>query len=178
MVTRCIVLSLATALMAGTSWAQQTRPAAKPAVEAPPAPRPPAGAAQPVNIKLDFTITDQSGAGPAGKRSVSMLVRDRSAGSVRSGGNVQLEGKGRFSATLNVDAEPTILEPDKIRLRVSLEYLPKPDQENAVSGEGRGNLRQSLNVIVEPGKPITISQASDPTSDRKITVDLTATILK
>jgi hypothetical protein len=97
---------------------------------------------------------------------------------VRSGGNVQLEGKGRFSATLNVDAEPTILEPDKIRLRVSLEYLPKPDQENAVSGEGRGNLRQSLNVIVEPGKPITISQASDPTSDRKITVDLTATILK
>jgi hypothetical protein len=35
-----------------------------------------------------------------------------------------------------------------------------------------------MTVLVESGKPMVVSQASDPTSDRKMTVELTATILK
>jgi hypothetical protein len=35
-----------------------------------------------------------------------------------------------------------------------------------------------LSVILESGKPMVVSQAADPTSDRKITVEVTATILK
>ena len=37
---------------------------------------------------------------------------------------------------------------------------------------------ERLSVILESGKPMIVSQAADPTSDRKITVEITATILK
>ena len=129
-------------------------------------------------MKLDLTISDQSGSAPAMKRTVSMILRDRGTGSIRSGGDVTVEGKGRFNTTLNVDAEALLLADNKVRLRIGLEYLPRPATENAGSGEGRGHLRQSLNLIVEPGKPMVISQAPDPTSDRNITVELLITVLK
>jgi hypothetical protein len=40
------------------------------------------------------------------------------------------------------------------------------------------NLNEQITLILVPGKPMTISQAADPVSDRRITVELTATILK
>ena len=71
-----------------------------------------------------------------------------------------------------------IVKDGQMRLDLGLEYVPKPGSENATSGEGRGSLNQRLSLLVESGRPIVISQASDPTSDRKISVELTATILK
>jgi hypothetical protein len=35
-----------------------------------------------------------------------------------------------------------------------------------------------MSLILESGKPTVVSQAADPSSDRKITVEVTATILK
>ena len=68
--------------------------------------------------------------------------------------------------------------PDRtIRLTLALEYAPKPDAENAFTGEGRAQLNQQLSLILVPGKPLTISRASDPTANRNITVDVLATIL-
>jgi len=40
------------------------------------------------------------------------------------------------------------------------------------------SLHERLTVILESGKPTVISQEADPTSERKITVEVTATILK
>ena len=40
------------------------------------------------------------------------------------------------------------------------------------------SINERLGLIFESGKPIIVSQAADPTSDRKITVEVTATILK
>ena len=40
------------------------------------------------------------------------------------------------------------------------------------------SLNEMLSLILESGKPTIVSQAADPTSDRKITVEVTATILK
>jgi hypothetical protein len=154
--------------------AQQPNPVTKPAPDTAPRPEP----AQPINMKLDLTISDQSGSAAPMKRTVSMIVRDRGTGSIRSDGNVAVEGKGRFNTALNVDAEAVLLTNNRVRLRIGLEYLPRPGTDNASSGEGRGHLRQNLNLIVEPGKPMVISQASDPTADRKIAVELLLTVLK
>jgi hypothetical protein len=65
-----------------------------------------------------------------------------------------------------------------MRLELALEYAPRPGSDNASSGEGRARLNERLTLMVESGKPLAISQASDPTSDRKISVELTATLLK
>jgi len=158
--------------------AQQAKPTGRGGIDrpAPAAPRP--DPRQPINIRLELTITDQSGPGAPAKRTVSMIVADGREGSIRSGGRLNIEGKGLHEVTLNVDAEPWILDDNKIRLHLALEYTPKPDPDNAMSGEGRSRLSERLGLIVEAGKPMLISQASDPTSDRKITVDLVATILK
>ena len=42
----------------------------------------------------------------------------------------------------------------------------------------RTDIRQTLVLNLENGKPLVISEASDPLSDRRVTVEVTATILK
>ena len=39
-------------------------------------------------------------------------------------------------------------------------------------------LNERLSLVLESGKPMIVSQAADPVSDRKITVEVTATILR
>jgi hypothetical protein len=178
MVRRMCATALAAALMIGTGYAAQ--PPAAPAKQekpTPTAPKPPAPEGLPSNIKIEVTITDQAGPGEAAKRTVSMIVADRRNAYVRSSGQVQTTS-GRFNVALNVDASPTIVKDGLMRLDISLEYSPKPGAESASSGEGRSPLNERLSLLVESGKPLMISQASDPTSDRKMTVELTATILK
>ena len=178
MVRRMFATALAAALMAGTGYAQQAPPAAA-AKQEKPAPKPPVPEGLPNNIKLELTITDQTGAGEATKRTVSMIVADRKNGSIRSSGQVITPGGGgRFAVSLNVDAMPVIIKDGLMRLDVSLEYVPKPGSDNASSGEGRGSLNERLSLLVESGRPLIVSQASDPTSERRISVELTATLLK
>jgi len=164
--------------------AQQPKPESPPtaqktpnATPEKPAAKPPAVPDSATNVKIDLTITDQAGPGEPARRSVSMLVADQRTGSVRSSGQVTTSG-ARFNAILNVDALPRIMRDGSILLDLTLEYTPKPGNENANSGEGRGSLNQRLSVKAESGKPTVISQASDPTSERKMSVEVTATVVK
>ena len=157
--------------------AQEAKP-----VETKPAPpadqgRRPGPTGQPINIKLELTITDQSGPGAAGKRTVSMILADGHHGSIRSTGRVVVAGDS-YPVGLNLDAQPSIRNDNKIQLSLTLEYQPKPENENARTGEGRSALTERLTLMVESGKPIVISQAADPTSDRRISAELTATIVR
>jgi hypothetical protein len=154
-------IALAAALMASSASAQQAP--ATPAKEEKPAPRPPAPEGLPNNIRIDLTITDQAGPGTAEKRTVSMLVADKKVGSIRSQGRVVTAGQAT-AVTLNIDATPAILKDGQMRLDLGLEYVPRPGSDNATSGEGRGSLNQRLSLLVESGRPLVISQASDPTS--------------
>ena len=156
--------------------AKEVKPGTPAQVENQPARLPPIFG-QPVNIKVDFTITDEGASGQPAKRTVSMIVADQQRGNIRNRGYVLLEGKGRFDVMLNVDATPVLMPDRTIRLTLALEYAPKPGADNATSGEGRGILNQNLSLILMPGKHLTISQASDPTSDRRITVDVVAALL-
>jgi hypothetical protein len=122
---------------------------------------------QPVNVKLDLTITDQLGPGDPAKKMVSLIVADRTVGSIRSTAN-------NVRATLSVDANPQILSNGNVRVQLGVEYNPQKG-EGPPTGSG---LNQRITLVLVPGKPVVLSQAADPLSDRKITVEVRADILK
>jgi hypothetical protein len=208
MLKQTILIVTAAALATGSALAQ-TRPAAapRPAVattRAPqarppqPTPRPaetvapreqtPAPARQPeppgqaVNIKLDIMITDEGAPGEPSRKTVSMVVADRSAGSIRTGGTlIPTDFGGPQTLTINVDASPTILRDGAIRVQFGLEYQPRPGadpKQPSAAPTKMSQVNERLAVIVQDGKPLVISQAADAALDRKITVELKATILK
>lgn len=197
MLNRTLISMAALLLVATTAAAQQPRsstaqkpnpPAESPATPAK-APEPPP---QPINIKIEFTITDQAGAGQPAKKVVSMIAADRQNNSIRSSANVRVSEPGTIQpgvtpgfsyreVRINIDARPNILKDGRISLSFGLEYLPKTGDGREESGlrPGMSSLNERMGgVILESGKPMIVSQAADPTSDRRITVEVTATILK
>lgn len=157
------------ALSAQAQSPQPQKPEPTPAVRTEPAS--PVG--QPVNIRLDLTITDQTGPGEPLKKVVTMVVADRGNGSIRSTGSVRTQGR----VQINVDARPQIVAPSGlIRLTLGLEYNPRTLGNDAPTEWS--SLNEQIGVILEAGKPLIVSQAADPASDRKITVEVKATLLK
>ena len=166
---------------------QPPAPAEKPASGQNRTPAPaetPQPAGQPVNVKLDLTITDQLASGAPAKKTVSMIVADRFSGSIRSIANT-------VRATLNVDATPHILQNGHIRLQLAVEYNPRQpttaaekfkgpggDMLELPGDEGGSSLNQRVVIVLEPNKPLMLSQAADPLSDRRITVEVRVSILK
>ena len=191
------LLTLGTVVIAATLLTAQTRPAPaqppKPApaprAEQPAQPRPPEPPAQPVNVKIEFTITDQAGPGQPSKKVITMITGDRQNNSIRSSASVRVatntgpEGAPTTYAyrdvRINVDARPVLLKDDKLSLSFGLEYLPKASSTGGEALEpGMSWLNERLSLILESGKPVIVSQAADPASDRRITVEVIATILK
>ena len=193
---RHVVGILTVALLLGTSaaGAQQaqgqpqapSQPAASPkspTTPEPSVPRAPTG--QPVNVKLDLTITDQAGAGEPSKKVITLIVADRQNGHIRSRGSVWLTERRGFNVTINVDARPEIIRDNTVKVDLGLEYQPTPPTAGITSASAMvpvtgdaTNLNQRIGVILESGKPLVISQAVDPASDRRVSVDLKATILR
>jgi hypothetical protein len=51
--------------------------------------------------------------------------------------------------------------------------------EKGLSREAQpAEIHESLSVVLQDGKPLLVSQSADPTTDRKVTVELMATVLK
>jgi hypothetical protein len=122
------------------------------------------------NIRVDVTINDQVTPDTLAKKTVTLLVLDGRAGQVRSSGP---------NSSINVDAVPMIRPDGRIYLQLTLEYLPDlPTQMTAVNNVSRTSFNESLSIIVQDGKSLTVSQSTDPRSDRKVTVDVTATVVK
>lgn len=181
--------TLIVALMFGIAASAQQpattqKPAAtttKPPAEGAPAARAAEPAGQPVNVKLDLTITDQIGPREPAKKTVTVLTADRTLGSVRSTANT-------VRATLNVDATPTILSNGNVRVNLGIEYNPRPslagatpnaaEKDNEARVDGGTSLNERITVVLEPGKPLVVSQAADPMFDRKITVEIRASVLR
>jgi hypothetical protein len=46
------------------------------------------------------------------------------------------------------------------------------------AGAHTTDIQEQMNVLLTDGKPLVVSQSADPRGDRKVTVDVTATILK
>ena len=140
----------------------------------PPAPRPKV-AGQPVNVKLELTITDQLGSAAPVQKTVTLLVADLADGMIRSEG--VLPGYG--AVQLHVDGWVQLMGEGKIRARIGLNYdLVDPKAKSAETQSQRTQIRESLNTVLDNGKPTVISQSADPVTDRKVTVEVKATIVK
>jgi len=169
-----------------TSTAQQPK-AAREAEEKAPA-KTPEAPSQPINIKIEVSITDQTGPGEPVKKVISMITGDRQNNSIRSSANVLVETPtppgvpknfNYHEVRINVDARPVLLKDGKISINFGLEYLPRGGSDaDKSAATGMASLNERLGLILESAKPLIVSQAADPASDRRITVEVTATILK
>jgi hypothetical protein len=107
-----------------------------------------------------------------------MVVANSNWGKVRSMGNVRPQGDAPFVVDLNVDARPFVTVEGQIQLELTLAYNPPGGADKDTLKPRPTGINQSLTVILHSGKPMIVSQAADPVSDRKVFVEVKATILK
>jgi hypothetical protein len=148
-----------------------------------PAPQPPKAAepaarpepAQPINVRVELTISEQTGQAAPATKVVTLMTSDRQNGSIRSVGSVPA-GERYRTISINVDARPTLLRDGSMRLDVALEYQPQSIARS--NGEpGLWTVNERVTVVLASGKPLLISETFDPTSDRRVTVEVKATLL-
>lgn len=137
---------------------------------------------QPVNIRVDLTITDQRGEGSTVVKTVSVMTADRYWGRIRTQGDARNPAVGRVPVILNVDARPTLIRDGRARVELTIEYRPA-DDPTAMGGRRDGdsttpNINESLAVILEDGKSVLISQSADPVTDRKVKVEAKLSVVK
>ena len=163
------------------------KPVGRPPLAIPPPDKPPTPLEKPapgvpkmrgrdLNLQVEITISDQLGTQTPDKKVVSMLVADGTFGRIRASADAQRIGLGMVGTGLNVDVRPTVLEGDRILLELTVEYTPF--RESGQVTQRPTVLNESLSVILQSGKPVTVSQAADPVTDRKISVEVRASIVK
>ena len=116
------------------------------------------------NIRIELTITDQRTDVQTPPKTVTLLVEDRQSGRIRT---------GRNNVALNVDARPEIVRDNRVRVLLSLEYTPQDTDRTSPMA-----ISESVAALLEDGKPLVVSQSADPSSDRKVKVELKATIVR
>jgi hypothetical protein len=112
------------------------------------------------NVRLDVTITDS--AEKTQKKVISMLMADGESGRIRSANNV---------GVLNVDGNSRVGPDGRVHVWITIEYMP--DRSATTT-----NLNQSISLVLAAGKPTLVSQSADPGTDRKVAVEVTATVVK
>jgi hypothetical protein len=169
----------------------------------PPGAAPLASASSWQNVSLEFTITDTFGSSPT-KKTVSMLVVDHGTGRIRSSTQIKVpvttfsSGTGTTSEsyqyatiTINIDANVTLSPsrtaapaqrailpgPDQILLNLTVQYTPDSSYQTS-AGSKPASLDESLNIVLQDGKRTLVSQSADPQGDRKVTLEVMATIVK
>jgi hypothetical protein len=133
---------------------------------------------QPINVRVDLSITDQRAGSPPTKRTLSVIVADGYTGSIRS----QSDVLGVGPVPLNVDADPELLADGKMRLRLNVQYdWPAPLDAGRDAPRGtviKTALHNSVALILESGQSVVAAQSADPIGDRQVTLEVKATILK
>jgi len=163
--------------------AEAQAPAKPAAAPAPEIPRRPLILPAVPNVRVDLTIIDQAGSETPVKKTLSVIAASGNSGSVRSKVTVAvptMEGspvKLRYEdLPLNVDVRPDIAENGLIRTRLILNY---ETVRNAAGGGGgvRSVVTVDQSVMLVNGKAMTVSQSADAATDRRVSVELKATIL-
>jgi glucose/arabinose dehydrogenase len=162
--TKLIMIATTTLVLAAAMSAQQPAPQ-KPAPPDQSQNQPPTRSpAQLANIRIEMTITDQRSDLQASPKTVTLLVEDRHSGRIRT---------GRNNLALNVDASVEIVRDNRIRVLLSLEYTPQDAGQGAPLA-----ISEAVATLLEDGKPLIVSQSADPSSDRKVRVEVKATIVR
>ena len=185
MTFRSIVAAAGIVILGASLALAQTKPAPTPApnpaqaTAKPAAPQPPRPEGPLQNVRVEITITDQRGGAAPIKKIVSITAADGLPNRVRTFS--QFTGLG--DVPLNVDVTPLVRAGGKIRLNMTLEYaLPAPPATAAEPAKGppltRTSIQETLNTVLDDGKSMVIAQSADPISDRQVTLEVTATVLK
>ena len=130
-----------------------------------------------VNLRLEFTVTDQVGTAPPVKKTITMNVADGESGRIRTNADVFRKNSNPTVVPLSVDARPEI-DGNKIRLSASLEYQLLSDAAGPDLPAGKTSITQSVTTILTDGVLTILSQSADPLTDRKVTLEVKATIVK
>jgi len=184
-------------LTAAQTPAAAPRPPAAPAapVSAQPAPVPapppipavPGVASRPTaNVRFDVTITDTGGPKPVTKTLSLTVTPFNSGASIRSSARTTAENVNQVpggptvivpatTVSLNVDVRNVSwVETNAVRAGITVEYQPYvPDAKVQP-----GLVTASATSAFFDGRKIQILSTADPISDRKTTIEVTATILK
>jgi hypothetical protein len=127
----------------------------------------PTPAVEPVNIRYEVVVFDKGGDQPT-RKVVTILAAVGELSMVRADRSESYGGN-----PLGVDVTPSSIRGGKIMTKVGISYVPLPSvKESALQ------ISQNTTLWMESGKPTVISEATDPISDRRIIVEVTATILK
>jgi hypothetical protein len=129
-----------------------------------------------INLRLEFTVTDQIGAAPPVKKTVMMNVADGESGRIRTNAEVP-RNKNWTTVPLSVDAYPMI-EGTKIRLRASLDYQLLSEAQGPDLPAGKTSMTQSVTSLLSDGVQTVLCQSADPLTDRRVTLEVKATIIK
>src|SRR5687767_3191899 len=162
--------------------AQPAQPAAPAAPAAPVPPAPPAPPAdpelggQPINIRLDVSVIDQTGAGTAQPKSLMVMLVDRAMGRTRAAFQ---------DRSIAVDARPTIVD-GRIRAYLTIQsersrssgFMPVMPGGNEPVEDHTINWRNSFSLLLENGKPMLALETNDAVTKRKTSIEVKATIQK
>ena len=109
------------------------------------------------------------------KKTVTTVAGDGFSGSVRE--RRRRARRDMAPVALNVDASPSILPNGKIRLNVNVQYAAG---QNSLASDGRPrtDIRQGLVLILESGKTLKVSEATDPCQRSARDREVKATILR
>lgn len=138
--------------------------------------------AQLVNIRIDVAVTEEGGTHPPLRKTATVMTTNGRAAAVRASGEADVPGpagrapdpfrRDRMNTYMKMDVRPWLERDGRIRTLITMEYLSPTSQQG-----GRGTTLQ-MEPLLESGKPLRASESTDPTSDRKVSVEVTATILK
>ena len=137
---------------------------------------------QPVNVRIEITITDQQPGSPPIQKTVTLVLADRTRGMVRSESNQV----GIGSVPLRADARVSVVDQDKVLAESrstttcrALRPACPPDTPRTPSvNTQETRVLEQLNTILQSGKPLVVSESADPITDRKVKVEVKATILR
>ena len=134
------------------------------------------------NVRVDLTISDQTGSGPVEKKQVTLIAAEESWGKIRTSAATKAQdvtvGGPVTPIRLNVDARPFLNSSGAIQLELTIDYNPLGPMSKDAAQLRPTEINQSMTIVLQSGKPMIVSQAADPVTDRKIIVEVVATILK
>jgi hypothetical protein len=126
-------------------------------------------------VKVDVTISDQRGAQPPITKTVSLTVADRGTGQIRSEGRIRVAKEGVYQVKLAVDLIRPVIEGNKVHASLAVSYdTPAVGDETTLGTD----VRHNLTIVLENGKAVTVAESADPAADRRVTLQVKATILR
>jgi hypothetical protein len=122
-----------------------------------------------INVRIGVIVIEEGGGQPAARKDATLILGDRRSGSVRSAA-LQQEAGNHHQAQLSIDARPWVESDGRVRTAITLDYVSHPYFSNW------GRLK--FEPLLDSGKPLVAAEASSAIADRRIRVEVTATILK